>query len=203
MNGAVIIEGREIPDIRKIVKNHLKHLPEWECIFFHSAINKKFIKKQLRNLEINFIELPVEINLENYNKLLCSASFWENLSYDKILIFQSDSKILRFGIDKFMEWDYVGAPWAFQEHGGNGGLSLRTRQVMINICKTHQNTDFQNEDTWFCNIMHNERIGKLAPREICQKFSCESIFELKTFGYHGINNWLTPEQCEIIKNQCK
>lgn len=201
--GAVIIEGRKIPDIRKIVENHLKHLPEWGCIFFHSAINKKFIKKKLRNLKINFIELPVEINLENYNKLLCLASFWEYLPYDKILIFQSDSKILRPGIEAFMEYDYVGAPWTFQNHGGNGGFSLRTRLVMIDICKTHQNTYLQNEDTWFCNIMHNERIGKLAPREICSKFSCEQIFELNSFGYHSIDTWLTPEQCTIIKTQYK
>lgn len=203
MCGAVIVETRKYPNIRAIVKNHLKYLPEeWGFTFFHGIDNEKFVRKELKGIKTNFVLLPVyEIDINYYNTLLSGVEFWKQVPYDKILIFQTDSALLRKGIEDFLEWDYVGAPWTFQQHGGNGGLSLRSKAAMIEILKSHRNINNQNEDTFICNIMYNEKIGKLAPINICDKFSCEAIFKLCTLGYHDIGQWLTPEQCEQIKQQ--
>jgi len=96
----------------------------------------------------------------------------------------------------------VGAPWPFQRHGGNGGLSLRNPIKMAEVCTTveYKANNHGNEDVFFAN--HLGLIGgKLAPREICARFSTESIFRLGTFGCHAIDRYLSPEQCHQIRNQ--
>ncbi len=111
--------------------------------------------------------------------------------------------MLRKGIEEFLEWDYIGAPWKFQEHGGNGGLSLRNPSVMFNICSVYnynQSIDGY-EDIWFSKYVKQD--WNLAPREECSKFSCETIYQEGTLGVHAIDRYLTPEQCQKIKTQYK
>lgn len=174
---AVIVDGRKID--YGIIRRHLELLtPEWEV-------------KIINHLTPN--------SLEGYNRLLTSRSFWEPLC-ENVLIFQQDSMLLRKGINDFVgKWDYIGAPWAFQEFGGNGGLSLRKRGAMLRVidCSTWNG---ENEDIYFCNNMHEMGMN-LAPGEECAKFSVEAVFAIGTLGYHGIDNWLTGEQCEQIRGQ--
>ncbi len=177
--GAVIIENRF--DVYHVVENHKKFLPnDWEVI-------------HLRNTGIN--------SMLEYNQSLTSLELWENLRFDKVLIFQHDSKLLREGIEEFYEWDYIGAPWKFQEHGGNGGLSWRSKEAMIwCIKKQPWNPSLGNEDVYFSNLLKDSPY-KLAPRDVCEKFSCESIYKEGTLGYHAINKYLTKEQVNKIKTQ--
>jgi hypothetical protein len=178
--GAVIIENRFPVD--QIVSDHKKFLPEgWEVIHLYDPSIK---------------------NIQDYNSLLTSLEFWHFLPFDKVLIFQHDSALLRNGIEDFLGWDYVGAPWKFQHHGGNGGLSWRSKSAMIE-CIMHLpwNPRLQNEDVYFSNLLKNMPQFKLAPREVCEKFSCESIYAEGTLGYHAIDKYLTKEECIKIKTQ--
>lgn len=179
--GAVIIETRKL-DFQQIVNRHLSFLPKtWEwCVID---------------------EYPID-SMMDYNMLLTSAPFWERIPFDKVLIFQHDSGLLRPGIEEFLEYDYVGAPWKFQDHGGNGGLSLRSKAAMLGVINNvpYQHILHGNEDVFYSN--HLERCGyKMAPREVCKKFSVESIFELGTLGYHAPNKHLTHSQTQQILNQ--
>jgi hypothetical protein len=183
MNAAVIVENRQLAGLQTIIDQHMAFLPnDWELI-------------QLK---------PIIRNLQDYNRFMTRASTWEPLiKYDRVLIFQHDSMILRDGIEEFLEWDYVGAPWKFQEHGGNGGLSLRNPRKNLEVIK-HREWSMAHgyEDVFICNHLH-EVGGKLAPREVCQRFSVEAIFQLGTWGYHQIHSHLSSDQCEQIKNQYK
>jgi hypothetical protein len=53
-----------------------------------------------------------------------------------------------------------------------------------------------NEDVFFSCF-----VKEVAPREVCEKFACETEFRLGTFGYHAIDEWLTAEECKQIKEQ--
>jgi hypothetical protein len=177
---AVIVDNRG--SVREAIEAHQRFLPDhWRMIH----VGDVFIEHQ-----------------HDYSRLLGSLRFWQRLKWDKILIFQTDSGLLRHGIEEFLEWDYVGAPWTFQEKGGNGGLSLRTRDVMI-ACLQHKPYDLcvhGNEDVYFCN--HIEEVGgRVAPRDVCSRFSVESIFQLGTLGYHGIHHFYPPDVIAQIKNQ--
>jgi hypothetical protein len=182
MNAAVIIETRGF-DMHPIILRHGKYLPsDWQII------HKK----------------PTKINnLSDYNAIMTSVDFWKSLlHYNRVLIFQHDSGLLRNGIEEFLEYDYVGAPWTFQLKGGNGGLSLRNPAIMIKTIETIQYNEAThgNEDVYFSN--HIERIGgKLAPRDVCFRFSCETIYREGTLGYHAIEKYLPTELVNKILNQ--
>ena len=205
-NLAVIVETRCLENIYEIVENHIKY-SKFDCLFFHGTENEYFVKEQLKHLPVSFINLCVNsINESDYNKLLTSSYFWEQIPAEKILIFQHDSRLLRNGIEEFLKdgADWYGAIWAFQDNGGNGGLSLRTKKIMLNIISNlaYDNSIMGNEDIYFSN--HIEQFGgKLGSREMCAKFSVETQFGLGSFGYHDIEQWLNEEQCDKIKNQYK
>lgn len=201
--GAVIVETRPLPNIREIVENHI-HYTGWDVTFFHGLGNGEFVKKELQGLNVKFREVRVSaLSADGYNNLLTSAEFWEAMPYDKVLIFQHDSRLLRKGIEEFLEWDYVGAPWTFSAHGGNGGLSLRRKEAMLVIIENEPYKGASvdgNEDVYFCNWM-KKLMMNLAPRNVCGHFSCEAIFKLGTLGFHAIDKYLSKEECEEIMNQ--
>jgi len=196
---AVIVETRELVDLEMIIKSHMRMLPETTdlCIITSEA------NLHLSNLfpKAFFMWKSGFMSTTRYNMLLTLPWFWEYfMDYDRVLIFQHDSIILRPGIEEFMPYDYVGAPWTFQEHGGNGGLSLRNPKVMHHVCQTFP-WDGTNEDVYFCNKMKEKNIGNVAPRSVCEKFSVESIFKLGTFGGHAMDKYLTKNQYHQIFTQ--
>lgn len=178
--GALIIENR-FTSLDEIIERHAAFLPDdWQVAIIDDA--------------------PVK-TMADYNKLLTSKAFWEAIPFDRVLIFQHDSGLLRKGIEEFLEWDYVGAPWPWQEHGGNGGLSLRNPKAMIAIIEAfpYNPAVHGNEDVYFSNHMEQARF-KLAPRNVCSKFSVESVFALGTIGYHAADKYLTQEEWQQIKD---
>ena len=144
------------------------------------------------------LQLPIR-SMNEYNQLLTSRSFWDGLT-EKVLIFQHDAGLLKERIEEFLEWEYVGAPWSFQHDGGNGGLSLRSRDAMIKVIENVPYDGTMNEDIYFCHGLKELGLN-LAPREVCEKFSVESVFKMGTLGWHGIDTWLTPDQCREIRGQ--
>jgi hypothetical protein len=164
----------------------------------------EFKKMLPRNWEYMAIKNHNIKSLNDYNNMLTSKVLWEAIPFDKVLIFQQDSNLLRTGIEEFLGWDYIGAPWKFQEHGGNGGLSLRTKEFILKVIEKFPYDVSREgyEDVYFSNHIA-EVGGKLAPRSICEQFSCESIFTLGTLGYHAIDKYLTPRATHEIRNQYK
>ena len=203
MKGCCIVETRPITNLSEIIiDRHLKYIPkDWGLTIYCSSLNHEYIKNSDFGVNTNIIVLDnSKLTIDGYNSMLKSKSFWKSLPYEKVLIFQSDSRLLKEGIEDFLKWDYIGSPFQFQHHGGNGGLSLRNVNLMEEICRSENFTPY-NEDVDFCNFMFENKIGNLAPREVCFKFSCETIPMLGTLGVHAIEKWLSKIHCEEILNQ--
>lgn len=204
MNAAVSIETRPLKNFPVIIQEHMNHLPGWGLVIFGSDQNEDFLNSNITNFIHHKVKFSAGFGQFEYNLTLTNPKFWESLlDYERVVIIQHDSMLLKNGIEDFLEFDYVGAPWKFQHHGGNGGLSIRNPKIMLAICKAEEWIQSHgNEDVFFCNRLKKFR-GKLAPRDICAQFSVESIFKLGTLGYHAIDAHLSPEQCELIRNQYK
>lgn len=195
MNAAVIVETRRTNDIRSKILNHFHYLnKDWELFIFHSKENGSLFI----DLKAKLINLEKHINKEEYNALLTSTSFWEKIPHEKILIFQHDSGLLKPGIEEFLEWDYVGSPIP-NTHTQNGGLSIRSKSVMLNILQDNKRQGHQHEDTFFCSYI--KKYGKLAPPDVSKKFSCEMSFRLGTLGYHAIDRYMNKHQCNLVRRQ--
>lgn len=203
-NRALIVETRPLPNLIEIIQErHMKFLPEsFEPLVFCSTENMHM----LYDNKIPYTVLGEKnIDWVNYNRLLTNSDFWKIfLDYNRVLVFQHDSEILRTGIEEFMEYDYVGAPiYNIQFPVMNGGLSLRNPRLMYEICKQQSYNGMSidgNEDVYFCNKLKNIN-AKIPDIETAKLFSVETIFGLGSLGVHAINKWHTEEKCNLIRSQ--
>jgi len=199
MNAAVIIETRNNARIPEIVEDHLKYLPGFELVVFCAKSNIKHFDQF--NCQKYFVNVH---NLSEYNRLMTSLNFWDKLKkFNRVLIFQTDSRILREGIEMFLEFDFIGAPIKnINFPCMNGGLSLRNPKTMIRtIEKQPYHAMLGHEDIFYCNILADDKTANLPTKEIAKLFSVETMYNLGSFGIHAANKYLNHDQYEKIKNQ--
>lgn len=201
--GAVIVETRAVKDFGLIVKNHLHFLPkDYGLTVIHSNHNREFVNEELQDvMGVNWLNIGnTHLSEVAYNYLLTSEWFWKMVPYEKTLIFQTDSLLLRHGIEAFEQFDYIGAPWKhIGRQVGNGGLSLRTNEYMKRICKqwTYNHMRDGNEDIFFSN--HVEITGGIkATTDEAMSFSVETMYYENPIGVHAADKWLSPAQLQTI-----
>lgn len=118
---------------------------------------------------------------------------------DYVLIIQADGYILNPDAwdEEFLMYDYIGAPWPYQDRDvGNGGFSLRTKKF-IDIAKyvyeTTEQPNYHPEDNFTCRLKHDEmmELGVIfAPSTLAKNFSMESNPKYGSvwngqFGFHN------------------
>ncbi len=146
-------------------------------------------------------EEPRLNSIHEYNKHLTSLDFWNQFEEENVLIIQHDSAILRNGIEDYYQYDYIGAPIKWIDFPAmNGGFSLRRKSAMINVIKNYHYNGLENEDMYFCNGL-KQLNGNLPTFDVAKSFSCETIFNLGSLGYHAIDKYLTSQQINQIKTQ--
>jgi hypothetical protein len=203
---AVIIEPRVHPDLLTVIKSTMYHLNEtdsnikWGLQIFHGNQNKELvqnIKLSLGNVVLTNIGIDNFTHTE-HSKYMESVEFWIQVKGTKALIFQTDSLLLRSGIDDFLEYDYVGAPWRKPKENqwvGNGGLSLRTVSKMIEICENNPVTEDILEDIYFMKYMEGNGVADI---ETAMKFSMEDVFSPNPLGVHNPIRHIGPEQLKKV-----
>jgi hypothetical protein len=142
---AVLIEFRILPHLDFLIKNTILHLgSEWSHTIICGPLNYNYMKNICNSISnnINVIQVPFNnLNQTTYSLLLASLQFWDLLHGNKILIYQEDSIIFKYNINDFLNWDYIGAPWFPTNNDtiklvGNGGFSLRDKNVMIKTIRS-------------------------------------------------------------------
>ena len=211
---AVLIEYRIFPHLEFLIRNSILQLGDtWSYTVVCGNLNYSFIvglcniiSPNIKVIKTNFDNL----NQSTYSILLASTYFWNLFYGDKILIYQEDSCIFKSNINDFLKWDYIGAPWLTKQNDtannvGNGGLSLRTKQCMLDVInklsidKILLNSSTLNfmknakmtvcpEDVYFSKTMQDYNIGLVADYDSAAMFSTELIYNGDSFGGH--NFWL-------------
>jgi hypothetical protein len=149
--------------------------------------------------EIKMVDLGVNnLILNQYNLLFFSHYFYDKIETETFLVFQTDTLISDKYVDTiydFLEYDYIGAPWKFDNKDdydcvGNGGLSLRKKSKMIEMINKGGYLDEygnpHNEDRFFSDTCGNKiDISLYKPCfETASKFSVETYFSDMSFGLH-------------------
>ncbi|MEP7320961.1 MAG: DUF5672 family protein [Saprospiraceae bacterium] len=196
---AVIVESRDEPMLRWTICN-IMYFTQWPVIVYHSIINDKYLEGLPLTKKI---EIPDDFGLQEYNQLITSTQFWRSMP-EHVLIFQTDSFMLRSGINSYLKYDYIGAPWSKHNRDlfsiplniGNGGFSLRNRDKMIQILeKIPYNPDVP-EDIYFANAFY-ELSGVLPSFQVQKRFSVEQIYYEKPLAVHA--PWIALQEDCIKK----
>ena len=215
---AVIVEPRKHDMLEIIVRNVMYFLGEdWNLHIFGGTENEKWVNELFpEDWGYIFTNLGVEnITAEEHNLLLKQRFFWEQIDEENILIFQTDSFLLRKGIEPILQFDYAGAE-TLNEHektpnnvGQNGGFSFRKRSIMLE-CIDNVTEEIINdyrmkngklkfliennilaEDIYFFHSMEILK-KKIIPMSLASRFSMEAPsikngINITPLGIHGIN----------------
>jgi hypothetical protein len=184
---------------------------------FASASGKECVNVEiLTKLDCNVFHIEV------YNDILKDASFWQTLKnegHEKCIIIQDDG-ILMNGqtIGKFLEYDYVGAPWldtsdneyikenVNPELVGNGGFSLRDVNKMQQVCTQYieekmdlfyNNINEIPEDVYFAKCLTHMG-AKVAPFDVAREFSVEQVPCQTTVGFHKFWLYHHPQTAQTL-----
>lgn len=189
----------------------------WKLKIFVSKKSAQWYNERLGDLaEIQCID-QLEIShfhIDHYNYLLKSHEFWCMIPTKKCLIIQDDGILLRKGIDSWLDYDYVGAPWLNcpenkyikdninEELVGNGGISLRNVAMMKMICEKYHcekltlffhNINQEPEDCYFVDKVLKLG-GKIPSNKKASYFSTEQVFNKKSLAVHKFWVYHTPDK---------
>lgn len=211
---AIMLESRFNNDIIFVLKQFSRFLSDkWSMILYvTSDVYDKYMKVSSElnnNIQIKLLNYTLT-NVIDYTKIMFDINFWKELShFEKVLIFQSDTMIYKYGIEKFIDYDYIGAPWPLEyniSNGvGNGGLSLRTIPAIIYclenkdkvIIDKYKNYDkdlialkgIHPEDVFYSYAM-NQFGFRVASPSIASKFAIETVmFNDDTIGSHQLSKF--------------
>lgn len=209
---AIIIEPRAsmVAALEFVVKNVLENLgPEWKLILFPGSENKNKVKEMVQELpaqqksRASICDIGLTTMTEaSYNKLMMSKKILDKIPTEMFLVIQTDSLICRQGkdlLEKFMKYDYVGAPWKGRDAVGNGGFSLRRKSMMLKIL-AKCDTGNHNEDGFFSGGCDGARPKKPTPEE-AKEFSIETMNSSKSFGIHKAWQHF-PNTIDAHNSQC-
>ena len=192
---AIIIEPRKHKALPFVLETFLNNLSkDWSFIIFHGTKNLEFIIDIINDKltehmhRIKLINLNVDnLTINDYNNLLkYDKNFYDCIPTEIFLIFQTDSIIFEkynHFINNYLHYDYVGAPFFFNNNYnvGNGGLSLRKKSKMIEIMKKQGKNNYP-EDVYF-SCCESVAIHKPSVND-AKFFSIEEIFNEMSFGCH-------------------
>lgn len=186
--------------------NRLIHAADISCRDIQFGSVK--ILSHLRSNDPRVIKIRPLLSSKDYSQFILK----EIVNYvdtDYLLIFQHDGFVINADSwsDEFLNYDHVGAAWKFrpEKRTANGGFSLRSRR-MCEAIRDDNGIYLQNDNiitNWaedhvlfyiyreYLEWAHNV---KIAPEEICDKFSIEAWGEKPpnnrykgSFGFHGFN----------------
>ena len=130
------------------------------------------------------------------NGRLREPGLWRTMRGEWQLIFNADSMLCCKNLDEYLQYDYVGAPWPDDVISpwcrvGSGGLSLRRRRAMLDVCERCNNNPWAigPEDAFFSINLHlSPARYRLPTVATARRFCVEHLYYPRPFAMH--RSWL-------------
>lgn len=203
----LFMESRISDQLTVVLSNLIDNLPymspnghrfEWTFYFYHSANNSEWIRNlpiiqstlvNSKHYEVVYIQAEDNVKIDHWgmNAVTLTSKFWKQFKKRKILFMQTDVAICKrkrnMQITDFLAYDWIGAPWYNLWTTGNGGVSIRNRDALIECSLEHEATEKYkyvgdpHEDRIFSECIRTKSPGKylIAPVEIARHFALESV----------------------------
>jgi len=187
----VTIGSTNIHKTRKALSECQKSAQFFETYFFTERKNHDLTPN------ITYVEIDPICSLAEYNRyrvLNFTNDFLPLLKTDYYLVVEWDGYIVNPSAwsNKFLEYDYIGAPFPFMGICGNGGFSLRSKRFLETQKQLCTETDYKQfpEDLFLCLINRKKFIEsgcKYAPLDVGYMFSTEAgdYNKNQSFGFHS------------------
>jgi len=156
--------------------------------FWENLLTEKVLIFQTDSLLIE----PIELSMFDFD-------------YIGALFCKGKSRAIRFPYFNNDLSDEIGSVWVNQKYNeelisgiimGNGGLSIRNRDIMMKICLEENPNKKENEDIFFSRFIrkYSRNIPKMKD---ASSFSIEADYH-HSYGFHGSYNYLQAEELSNI-----
>ncbi len=154
-NCILIIERRIHANLEFLLHNAVYFAPGWSICFICSDVNLAYCQEisQSQKSKISFLPIfrgspPRDQARDEYNKVLKSTEFYQNLPWKNLWICQTDSYFRRKIPTEVFHYEFFSAPASWDEELHVGGMSFRNKEAMIRLTKEFKE-DFISEDVYF------------------------------------------------------
>jgi len=216
---AVLIEPRKFHLLEAVVRNTMHFLGAgWNLHIVVGSLNAHYVTEVLPGWHFGLHQLNITgFNASSHNSYVRSIQFWEAFPEEHVFIFQTDSFLLRSGMEDYVRagWDMIGAPTVNTDghtpygRGYNGGLALRKRSSMLRCLRTISLEDTYEyrqrygsspgsqrsfggvEDLYFSHalemLLQRGEEIHLPDKAIASNFSVEALYIPRPLGIHGFD----------------
>lgn len=182
----VAITDRDHGKTIEAIHKSLKHIKPARTILFSDVY--------LESDEFENILIDPLRSAKAYNEFVTYKLGRYPIETSHILLIQFDGYVLDGSAwtDEYLQYDYIGAPWAYTDgrNVGNGGFSLRSAHLHKILATDPFITVGSPEDEIICRLfrgyLETHHGIKYAPDELAHRFSFEMHRPIqKTFGFHN------------------
>jgi len=188
---AFLTEPRKHKAFKFVLENFLSVLPEeWYIQINHGTHNIDYLKSIIGQSEtiskadsknrLSLYNLGVDnMTHQDESNLLRSEKFYDNIDGDLLLKFECDTILCpnsEYKISQFEKYDYIGGYWGSdlcaldnlypRPRPMNGGLSLRKKDVMIDIIKNYFDDYFKSDKPYSEDYFFSEYTAKPIARDV-------------------------------------
>jgi hypothetical protein len=194
---ALIIEPRPGPLLRALIRNAFDVLPcDWAIEVFHGRLNAHDVPEHDR-VHAHMMDVD-NLTILEYCNILTSERFWRRLKYEHVLLLQTDVAISKNqNIDEFLQYDYIGSPWAHHDGEVGNGVSLRRRSAMLRVIP-HIVGCTNPEDLVYTDKMRELGGFNFPSTEVAMRFGVETMFYPRPFLIHKPWPYLTRHQLAVL-----
>ena len=108
-NLMLILDTRLSLALILVIKNAIDKMPNFNLMLISTKETINFIENIFGKISYKVEINKSKINLEEYSKILLDQNIWKKIKEDRVLIFQSDTIILRnISDDEFPKLEHVG-----------------------------------------------------------------------------------------------
>ncbi len=217
----VIVEPRQHPHLLGVIANVSASFPNAAITILHSQKNALPVQLERASNIKKVIVCEENLTRSGYSKLLASQEMWNTmLTSPYTLIFQTDTGVRKNAILRYLQYDYVGAPWEWMVWGtmhiqvGNGGFSLRNRRLMAEITKKYEHDlhaswedpvtheKGEAEDIFFARHLVHWESARLPSYEVASSFSMEHNIHPDPLGFHRVYDMHPPPIVRDLLDPC-
>jgi len=137
----VLIERRLHPNLAFVLQNAAYFAPSWGIVLICSDVNYEYCKELCKGKSVDirpFFQGNPEpsIGKAEYNSFQQNAEFYKSLPGSNLIFLEVDCYFRKPVPDDWKAYDYIAAPYEWDETSFGGGLSFRKKEAMLRICSS-------------------------------------------------------------------
>jgi len=193
----------------KLFSDFIDHTQLIEIVTLETnKINIRFYNNLLKSLDLWADLTASKILVFQTDSLIIEPMEYSMFDFDYIgaLFCKGKSRCIRFPLFNKESQKEIGSTWINQIYNadlipevlmGNGGLSIRSRKIMMRICSNETSEPNENEDIFFSRYIRKYSQNIPGNTKIINRFSIEADFH-NSIGYHGSHFYLDHSELSSI-----